>query len=580
MKVAYKRWISMSFALLFALTLLAPLNVSAEENIKHSNVDYDASFRDATQIFIGNKLPVKWEVGDVYFLHYTVTKLESDETNQSGVMVTEAPKDVYPYLKGGMHYQNNLSICEEGWTYFFRFEVTEDGLQYIAGKANETESGYIQFPFTTGEITTPGTYFGVWINGTTGGKLTAELNHIRCYDEKGNDLGIIAPKASKIKISDMNPLDVNHRYSFSVEDVACLAFGSAKYTEAEAIMLEYTVSNVTAKNVTQSGAEFTNAPTAYFPHGNDMGYLNYDFNKAENPTNLLSEGASYLVRFVKDEETFDVLVKRTMPNGAVDYFSFANYYGTYDSVFGYVAMWIGQECEVTADFTDVKCYDDEGNNLGIQTNKNVAVTHSGELEDYTQCLAAYYCREKDSMMVLNENSNIICKDVAQDSTTSGSYAIEDGVLSITVEEETNEYEYAYEWFRDDEGNKYLRLRDNKVTFMSQREGGTEIASGKITAATEYKVARPENPTGGNGNFVCWIDRDGNEYEFNRIETESITLYASWDGEPDWQVLSGFSTYGKTIAWIVSGVLCAALITGTTVVSVKKIRKGKKGADES
>lgn len=577
MQVKFKRLLSMLFC---TLLLLTSFNVNAEENIQHSTVDYEASFRDATQIYIGNKTPVKWKVGDKYFLHYTVTDLEKNDTNQSGLLVTKNQDAPFPYLEGGMHYANESLLCEEGWTYLFRFEVTESGLKYVAGKAKGTASSYIQFPFTAGEIKTKAPYFGVWLTGTKGESLTASLSNIRCYDEKGNDLGIYAPKAMNIKISDMNTKNVNHSYSFSVSEVACLAFGSSKFTDSDVITMEYTVRNVDAKNVTQSGAEFTNAPTAYFPHGNDMGYLNYDFNTDEKPTKLITKGASYVVRFVRGEEKFDVLVKRTMPNGAVDYFSFANYYGTYDSKFGYVAMWIGQECKVSADFTNVKCYDEKGNNLGIQTNKGVKVTHVGELEDYSQCFATYYCKANDSMVILNDESNVIQKDVTGDTSVQGSYKIENGVLSVTVGEQTDEYEYAYEFFRDKEGNKYIRLRDYKVTFMTKQVGGKEISTENINAQTGYQIAQPEDPTDGTGKFLGWVDAEGKAYDFNSVVTESMTLYASWDGEPSWEILKMLSQNDGMIALIVTGVACTAMVVGTVAISIIQFRKRKQDAGKN
>lgn len=574
MKELCKRLLCILFCMLL---LTGSFTVNAEEDIRHSTVDYEANFRDATQIYIGNKRPVEWKVGDKYFLHYTVTSVEKNDTNQSGVLVTKNQKDAFPYETGGMHYGRDFSICEEGWTYLFRFEVTKNGLKYVAGKAKGEESSYIQFPFSVGEIQTKAPYFGVWITGTKGESLTANLSNVRCYDEAGNDLGICAPKAMNIKISDMTTKAVNHSYSFSVSEAACLAFGSSKFTDSDVVTLEYTVKNVEATGVTQSGAEFTNAPTAYFPHANDRGYLNYDFNTDANPTKLITEGASYVVRFERGQEKFDVLVKRTLPNGAVDYFSFANYHGTYDPKFGYVVMWIGQECKVTADFENVKCYDEKGTNLGIQTNKSVKVIHTGELEDYSQCIATYYCEAKNRMVILNDASGITQKDIQTDTSVQGSYKIENGVLSIRLGEQTEEYEYAYEFFRDEEGNKYIRLRDYKVTFMSRQVGGEELSTETITAETGYRIAKPENPTDGTGKFLGWVDGDGKTYDFDSVVTKSMTLYASWDGEPTWNILKTLSQHGGTTAVIITGVTCVALVGGTAAMSVIQLRKRKKDA---
>lgn len=566
-----KVWKQVLAATFCFILFFGTMTVQAEETIKHSTVDYDASFYDATQIYIGNEKAVDWEVGDKYFLHYTVTEVTKDDTNQSGALVTSEPELNFPFLKGGMHFGSDVSITEEGWTYLFRFEVTENGFKYVAGKAKGTESSYVQFPFSVGEIETKGPYFGVWISGTEGQTLTAKLAHIRCYDEYGNDLGIMAPKATQISESDMNPLDVPHSYSFSVEDVACLAFGSARYSKSDVIMLEYTISNVKAEEVTQSGAEFTNAPTAYYPHTIGMGHLKFDFNTTEEPSKLITEGASYLVRFERQKDNFYVLAKRTMPNGAVDYFTFAVDEGSYNEAFGYVAMWIGQECKFSADFTNVKCYDGEGNNLGIQTNKGVIVTHYGDLEDYTQCAADYYCKKNKTIITLNQECDASVKGIDEAEGASGVYSIREGILKLKVNDAEEEYTYAYEYIKDAEGNKYVRLRENSVTFVSKSIDGEVISTAVVSSETGWKVAKPEDPTGGNGEFTGWVDGSNKEYDFDEIVTDAKILYATWDGDQEWEVLQSIVN-GLDMSLVITGVVCILLIGGTVAGSILLVRK--------
>lgn len=553
------------------MLLFSTVTVQAKENIRHSTVDYDAMFLEANEIYIGNKKAVDWEVGDKYFLHYTVTNVTEDQTNQSGMLVTKDRTCSFPYEKGGMYFSKDISICEEGWTYLFRFEVTETGLKYVAGKAKGTDSSYIQFPMTTGEIKTKGPYFGVWIANTEGGVLTADFRHMRCYDEKGNDLGVYAPKAAKIDISEMNPLDMGHSYSFSVEKVECLAFGNARYTDSDVIMLEYTVDNVKVKGITQSGAEFTSAPTAYFPHGDDMGYLNYDPHTKTDPTKLLTEDASYLVRFERQDDGFYVLVRRTMINGAVDYFSFANFYGKYRNDYGYIAMWLGQESNISADFTNVKCYDSNGNNLAIQTNMGVDVTHHGDLEDYTQCIADYYCKDNHTIITLDQKSAIRIKGVDEKDAHIGEYSIRNGILKLDVGRGEEKYTYAYEYIKDTEGNKYMRLRESKVTFVSNKVDGEVLATAIVSADTGWKLERPDNPTEGNGEFIAWVDGAGQEYDFDSIVTQAATLYASWDGEQTWEVMEN-AVFGMDMATIITIVVCVLLVVGTVIASVLVVRK--------
>ena len=559
-------------AVLCCVFLFGAIPVRAEENIQHSTVDYEAAFFDATQIYIGNEKAVDWKVGDKYFLHYTVTKVTSDRTNQGGLLVTKNPSLDFPYEEGGMHYGNDVSLCEEGWTYLFRFEVTKTGLKYIAGKAKGEDSSYIQFPYTAGEIKTEAPYFGVWITGTDGGSLTAEFSNIRCYDEAGNDLGINVPKAATIFPSAMDRLDMKHSYSFSVKEAACFAFGSERYSKSNVIMLEYSVENVKAEGVTQSGAELTNAPTAVYPHDVDMGYLNFDFHSTDSQTKLLTEGANYLVRMERQTDGFAVLVKRTMPNGAVDYFSFANYAGTFKEEFGYFVMWFGENCKVTADFKNVKCYDENGNNLAIQTNQGVEITHYGGLEDYSQCAATYYCKENSTIITLDQECGASRKVIGETGETQGVYSVDNGVMELKLDGDSETCTYAYEYFKDSAGNKYIRLRDKKVTFMSKRISGEVLAMTTVGADTDYKIERPEDPTQGNGNFVSWVDGAGKEYDFDTIVTESTTLYAVWDGEQEWEAVQLFTENGLNIGLIVTGIVCVLLIGGTVAASLIFVRK--------
>ena len=572
-KKVWKQALSMVFCLLF---FFGTITVQAEEDIKHSTVDYDALFLNANQIYIGNEKAVAWEVGDKYFLHYTVTDVTEDGTNQSGMVVTKDHTHAFPYEKGGMYFGDKVSITEEGWTYLFRFEVTETGLKYVAGKAKGTESSYIQFPLTTGEIKTKGSHFGVWIAGTDGGKLTANLKHMRCYDEDGNDLGIYAPKAAKIDVSEMNPLDVDHNYSFSVENVGCLAFGNARFTKSDVVMLEYTISNVqTTTGVTQSGAEFTNAPKAYYPHQDDMGYLNFDVNNKKNPTKMVTEGARYLARFERQKDGFYVMVKRTQTNGAVDYFSFTETAGKYSKDYGYAVMWIGEECGLTADFTNVKCYDGEGNNLAVQTNKDVEITHYGDLEDYTQCVADYYCKKNKTIITLGQDNDMTIKALGENDETQGTYSVGNGVLKLNIEDENKEWTYAYEYIKDTEGNKYMRLRENVVTFKSQGINGEVLSTAVVSADTGWKVTKPADPTDGNGNFTGWVDGSGKEYDFDAIVTEATTIYATWDGEQEWDVMK--SILGGLDTEVFISVATSILLVGGTVAgSILFVRKRGRG----
>lgn len=574
-----KGWIVTALSICMIAGSLLPKHVKAaeEESIKPSNVYYDTVLRDKTFVFIGNKKAVDWKVGDSYFMTYTVKSLDKDETKQSGIIATTDRDAEYPYLNGNMHFAQESKLLDAGYTYFVRVDVTEDGFDYTIGKAKGEESSYVQLKHKyenkeqTEKVKTP--YFGIWL--AQGKGATAELTKVQCYDKYGNDLGIYAPKASSITISEMVARnDVNHRYSFSIEKRNCIAFGNSKKTQSDAIFLEYTINNVEAEEVTQSGATMSNAPTDQYPHAT-VGYLNYSFHDQTEDCKLITEGAKYLVRFERGEKNFDVLVKRTTAKGAVDYFTYSLYAGKYDNTYNYVNMWIGDMCSVTADFTDVKCYDEAGNNLGIQTNKGVKVFHSGDLEDYSQCTAVYYCKDNKTFIAL-EDENAASKRVDGDTSVEvGGYSIADSVLTLKVGGEAEKYEYLYDYFKSEDGMKYERLREVDVTYMSDRYNGTVVNVMTVSAENGFKVTAPENPTKDGKTFTGWIDGKGKSYDFDEVVTEAKSLYATWDGKDNW-TLTGFladkNITGANMV-VVTGV-CLVTVAGT-VTGIILLRKGKK-----
>lgn len=77
------------------------------------------------------------------------------------------------------------------------------------------------------------------------GKVSAKLTYVRCYDEKGNNLGVHGNKnqgVSVINTTIMTPnKSVQHSYSFSVDKVNRFAFGSLRSTDSDVIYLEYLI---------------------------------------------------------------------------------------------------------------------------------------------------------------------------------------------------------------------------------------------------------------------------------------------------------------------------------------------------
>jgi len=562
---------------MFLLCFMVVNDVQAEEKIVPSTKNYDLTYYDDAIVYIGNKNPVKWKEGEVYFLHYTVEQVSENETTQSGVIVTADNTDTYPFLKGAMYFDNEALICEEGYTYFFRFEVTKTGFKYIAAKAKDEQSEYFSFSQVTGEVKTKGPYFGIWM--AEGGNLSAKLKDVRCYDKNGTDLGIYAPTASSVTEADLKPLKgIDHTYAFSMDKAQCVAFGNARRTASDVIFLEYTINNVVAEGISQSGTIANDAPTAQYPHGDDMGLLFYQENNEKQRCMLITEGASYLVRFQRLEHTYDVFVKRTQTNGKTDYFSFSAPGGVYNKEFSYVSMWIGEMCSLTADFSNVKCYDGKGNNLAIQTNQGVVVQHFGNLEDYSQCEAVYYCKENNTFISLDDGCNASKRLGAEEVAKAGTYSIREGIMTLKIGDEIEEFDYTYNAFVSKDDSRYVRLKDTEVTFYSKHIDGKVIETVKVTAKNGFKVSKPSEPSEKGFKFLRWETGDNQEYEFNQVVLETTDLFAAWEGEQEWILTSMLGANSKLATTIAVSITCVTLLAGTaTYIILKNVRRKKNGS---
>ena len=572
MKGKRSKWLGY---LLLAATLLVGIEseqVCAKEDIKRSDVKYEVNINDSQRVFIGNETPITYEVGRKYFLSYTVSEVETDETTQSGMIITKDKEEIYPYKKGGMKYDQQSLLLEEGYTYFFRFEIKENGLECIAAKAKGDKSEYIKLPHIAENPNTKGQYFGVWMAET--GAVTGKLTNVRCYDENGKDLGVYGNETQGLVVLPEGGLQGNdaiaHSYSFSLKDADHVSISNLRATTSDVLYMEYTIKNVKYEDVTQSGVVMTNAPTAVYPYGSS-GQMKYSPHKKPEECQLIEDGATYLYRITRNEEDFDVLVKRTV-NGKTTYFSFPHVHGTYDSKCGYYTVWIGEHAGLTADFVDVKAYDAEGNNLAIQTNQGVEIMHHGNQEDYSECEAVYYCKENDTFISLDDECNASKRPDNESVSKMGTYFIRETTLSLTIGDDTEEFNYVYNWLLDKNGNKYIRLREQKVTLMSKAVDGEVIETIPITAEDGFKLAKPDEPTNGNHTFKGWVRGDGKEYDFDEVVTESFALYADWDGQPTFSTIEVLNAIPvKPVIAIASCILLALV----TIVIICRIKRGGK-----
>ena len=577
-----KRFMAMLSLLLCAVflgsLLQTPMTANAEE-VKISNVDYNVSYNGSKDRLLCNKRSAGSGVGTEVYLTYTVDKVEQYTATQQGVVATGQPTKSYPYKNGAMEYVSKQQVLlEEGYTYFYKFAVTEKGFEYTIIKAKGEESSYVKMVSTTGTKTETLEYFGLWLGG---GTVTAELSSVRCYDRNGNDLGVRFNTTSKVSctkdVSYSKNLNLNHTYKVTVENKSGVGLSSLKPTTSDTVFMEYKVAS-SDTSASQTGVYITQAPQDAYPHGSSKGHMLYETMKEKQDGKLLLEGAEYIICMEKKNNELNVTVQRTY-QGETTVFGFPLTYRPFDQKYNYFGIW--WEGKVNCVLTDFKCYDANNNNLGVQCNKSFTSEHIGEIEDYSGCEAIYYCKENKSVIALYKDQTL--KYTANGTTKTGTYFIDDSkekTITLSYGEGKEVFSYLYKRFTSESGKVYNRLGTYTVNFVT---GTSEkIESQRVSAENGYVAMKPEQPQVEGKVFEGWVTQDEEMFDFDSVVSESITLYAKWEGEDVRQLMYAEPevtpvkpvNYAPYISAGVSILILAAVITG----SVFLIRRGGKKHD--
>lgn len=571
------------------LLLSSVLAVGATEtfeiigDVTPSKEAYTVDFIKGYNNFLSNKKEIDLSPGKRYYMTYTVEEVTENKLMQNGMVITQDNTGTYPYTKGMMKYKSTSDLLfEEGYTYFYRVEVTEEGFDYLVAKVSEKDSCWIELPVKYGTINEDCKYFGIWMAGSGAESITATLSAVLCYDEDGNDLGVSirgAGNVSSYRTNVFNAKESDHYYEFSLEDAANVTISSERATEEKVVYMSYTTENVKKNTATKAGMAYTKDPSGTAPHASGNGRLN--FNSCTGSP-LVSEGAQYLIRVEVIDETVQTIVRKTL-KGKVDTFSFSAQYGQFNKEAKYFAWWFGDTSDaiLTANFKNFRCYDENGNNLGVKLNdahRTVKIEHFGNLEDYTYCEGVYYCKANDTFIILDDecNAGTLVDEEGQE-TQWGTYAVNGTNLTLSLNKQETVYEYFYEHMTDKEGNRYEKLGNRIVEFVTGQEENKGNQIVEVTAKSKYKVKEPEEPVVEAFTFDAWCLRDGTEYNFDEVVTESLTLYARYIDGNGHQYLS-VNGMDDNIALIRTVIIIATsvlLLAITTVGTVLLIKKGKK-----
>ena len=574
-----KRIMSTVIVMVLILTMAFPIVGNAETtpwDVKVSDVDYCAELNESKAFFMGNQKSVGTKVGTEYYMTYTVESAKAEKWVQNGIIGTNNLDSVYAYQKtedgkGGLYkYNAGNSLFVEGRTYFLKFTITEDGYDYKVAWAKDDRSNYLEFSKVVKRVTTDLGYFGVLSDDL---KITGKLTKIRIYDKYGNDLGVRVTPGRNVNVFPERPYEkdtkVPYSYTIASSKGSLVAISNQKVPTGNKVYMEYKVESANCQ-LKEAGVIHSKAPNLSYPYLQGMMRYNYDYSNKMGNGELLEVGAEYLIIFEKDSGELYITVQKTK-DGVTSFVSFKGKQGKYDNTADYYSLWLSANSN-TLNFvlTDFKCYDSNKNNLGVQANKKDLMirTSDGSWTDYIGCEAMYACKEDGSLYALYADQTL--KYTAEGETYAGTYKIKNDVLEISVNNQTSSYEYLYHYFKNADGKQYDRLRTYKAVFDT-KEGG-KVETQVLNAENGYTVMRPNDPTKKGATFAGWFTQDNKEYEFGTLQTESITLYAKWDGETYTEQVDAENNNLFLYVAIGAGivVLAAALTTG--IVLTQRRRK--------
>lgn len=553
-----KEWIKKGKTLAAAVIILLAL-VSQQfftvRAVVPSTVDY-LVFLNGTKIFLHNKELLNPKEGTEVYFTYTIKSI-SKKCQQNGLVLTADAKRAFPYTEGGfMRYQaKEVSLLDEGATYFIKMTVASGGFRYEITKAKGEALENIVLEKRIGDATDQAKYLGIWLAGFN---VEATFTNVRCYDKNGNDLGIeIACGSGTADVirQDLHfdkANDIDHRYDITVDNKFNVAISNVKQSTTANVYIQYKVESAEYA-LNQNGVALSDSPKSEYPHGN--GYLKYiQYPQDEKVITLLEPGAEYIIKAERKESDLALTVQKTK-NGNREIFILSKPYGEYKKEYQYFSLWFGTgEKRMTFHLTDFLIYDENRNNLAVQTNVDSTIRHHGELEDYSGCEATYYCKENGNFIALYKDQTM--KFTSQGKTEEVPYTVSQNILTADFSSGRQKYDYLFKQITDSDKNVYERLFTYKVWFVTDSD--TEIPVQVLSNETGYLAARPSDPVRKGCTFEGWVTSDDKAFDFNQVITASTTLYAKWSGDTG-------ANYTKTDHNSVSSILNTALIVGSAVL---------------
>ncbi len=385
--------------------------------------------------------------------------------------------------------------------------------------------------------------------------------------ETFEQIGNVKPSkiAYNIELKNANVISIFNR------DKVDLSIGKRYY-------LTYTVDEVNEHDINTSGLFVANDKT------NSTPYVSGQLKFTSKKDMLLEPGASYFCRMEVTEEGFDYVFAK-MGQKDSHWIELPQKENHKSEDFKYFGIYLRGTGTLTAKLSSVLCYDEQGNNLGLEVKtvvgSNTIQKVSTTIEDYSLCEAVYWCEDNQTLLLLDAEQNIgVQIENSEADVPWYTYSVRGTTLTMLKGKEEVIYDYYYSFMRDSEDNKYVRLGDTKVTFVTgqkEHEGNKTVA---VTATEGYKVAKPADPVIDGYTFKEWCLSDGTEFYFDKYVMESVTLYARYeDGDGhEYLVLDG-DIENESVSGDIWGtvVVSAGMILLTAVFIMLIVKVGKKNA---
>ena len=297
--------------------------------------------------------------GPVTF-EYTVEAMESSAIGTGfggGVVATTDPKKLYPYTTNGSYQIGDLvKVMTAGTTYQVTLAKGSDGIITYSGDISGLSSD-------KSPTSTESTYFGIYLQPALKGKIT----NISCYDANGNDLGVQLGSGATLtenQKSDPDPEpepepdpdpDVDpdcESHTVELDNTSLLYMCNATASKGP-VTIEYTVGEMTSQDVSTGyggGVVATTEPKQMYPYLTNGSYQIGDLVK------VMTAGTTYKVTMETGSDgiiTYSGTITG-LSSGGSPASTKSNYFGIY------------VQPALTGTLTNVRCYDADGKDLGIQ----------------------------------------------------------------------------------------------------------------------------------------------------------------------------------------------------------------------